>query len=113
MAASSKYFDAEDFNHWKRKQGSAYRIPPRANFIAAANFIRNFFDDKKMNWATMLSLAMACLGSRRDMSDIHILYDDRDFQRIKMKLETNQRYEAKSMQRDFKLTVAECDCPKA
>lgn len=90
--ASSKYFDVEEFNSWKRKQGSVYRIPPRANFIAAANFMRNFFEDKKMNWAAMLGLAMACLGSRRDMPDIHIVYDDRDFPRIKSKLDSNQRY---------------------
>ena len=93
MAATSKYFDVGEFNLGKRKQGSAYRLPPRPNYIAAANYIRNFFDDKKMNWATMLSLAMACLGSRREMADIHIVYDDRDFLRIKLKLETNPRYD--------------------
>jgi len=98
MAASSNYFDVEDFNNWKRKQGSAYRLPPRANFVAAANYIRNFFDDKKMNWASMLGLAMACLGSRREMPDIHIVYEDKDFQRIKLKLETNPRYDHSSAQ---------------
>jgi hypothetical protein len=93
MAANSKYFDVDELNKQKRKLGSAYRIPPRANFVAAANFIRYFFDDKKMNWATMLGLAMACLGSRREMPDIHIVYDNRDYQRIKRKLESNQRYD--------------------
>ncbi|KAF2690466.1 hypothetical protein K458DRAFT_105955 [Lentithecium fluviatile CBS 122367] len=91
MATNSKYYDVEEFNNWKRKQGSAYRTPPRANFVAAANYMRNFLEGKKFNWAAMLGLAMACLGSRREMSDLHIVYDDRDFHRIKVKLEADQR----------------------
>lgn len=91
MAGSPRNFDVEDFNKWKRRQGSSYRIPPRANFMAAANYIRNFFESKKLNWAAMMGLAMACLGSRREMLDIHVVYDDRDLNRIKMKLEVDPR----------------------
>lgn len=92
MGETWKYYDVEDFNNWKRKQGKAYRIPPRANFLAAANHIKEFFEKRKLNWAAMGGLAMLCLGSRREMPDIHIVYDDRDFQRIKSKLEGDHRY---------------------
>lgn len=87
-----KYYDVESFKEWKRKQGKAYKSPPRANFFAAANHIKNLLDGKKINWAVFGSLAMLCLGSRREMPDIHITYDDRDFQRLKIKLEADQRY---------------------
>jgi len=91
MGGVQKYYDVEDFNRWKRKQGSAYRIPPRANLLAATDYVRKFFDARKSNWAAMGSLAMLCLGSPRVIPDIHVVYDDRDFQRIRMKLETDPR----------------------
>jgi hypothetical protein len=92
MGENWKYYDVEDFNAWKRKQGKAFKSPPRANFLAAAHYIRAFLDGKKFNWAAMCGLAMLCLGYRRDMQDIHIVYDDRDFKRILSKLESEQRY---------------------
>lgn len=92
MGDNVKYYSVEDYVNWKRKQGKDLRSPPRANFLAAANYIRNLFDGKKFNWAAMGGLAMLCLGSRREMADIHIVYDDRDFQRIQAKLEADSRY---------------------
>lgn len=92
MGDNWKYYDVDGFNKRKREQGNTYRIPPRANFLLAANYIKNFLDGKKFNWAAMGGLAMLCLGSRREMLDIHIVYDDRDFQRIRAKLEGDQRY---------------------
>jgi hypothetical protein len=112
MAANGKYFDVEEFNNWKRKHGAS-NIPPRANFVAAANYIRNFFDARKFNWAAMLGLAMACLGSRREMPDLHIVYDDMDFQRIKMKLEADQRYVVDYQCCAFGPDGAGCDYPTA
>ncbi|KAF1948886.1 hypothetical protein CC80DRAFT_528745 [Byssothecium circinans] len=91
MGENWKHFDAADFTSWKKKQGSAYKSPPRANFLVAANHIRNVLEGKKINWAVMGGLAMMCLGSSRDMPDIHIVYDDREFSRIKMKLESDRR----------------------
>ncbi|KAF2645955.1 hypothetical protein P280DRAFT_503972 [Massarina eburnea CBS 473.64] len=91
MGEDRKTFDVADFNHWKRKQGSAYKSPPRANLLAATNHIRNVLEGKKINWAVVGSLAMLCLGSRRSMPDIHVVYDDREFSRIKLKLESDRR----------------------
>ncbi|KAF2789559.1 hypothetical protein K505DRAFT_420395 [Melanomma pulvis-pyrius CBS 109.77] len=91
MGEDWKYYSVEDYNTWKRKQGRNFRSPPRANYLAAANHIKNILDGKKLSWAATCGLAMLCLGSRRDMPDIHIVYDDRDFQRIKTKLEADKR----------------------
>jgi hypothetical protein len=92
MVEDWKYYNLEEYISWKRKQGQNFRKPPRANFLAAANYVRNFFDGKKLNWAAFGGLSMLCLGSRREMSDIQVVYDDRDFERIKAKLQTDQRY---------------------
>ncbi|PSN62320.1 hypothetical protein BS50DRAFT_502737 [Corynespora cassiicola Philippines] len=75
----------------KREPERDSRIPPRANFLAAANYMKNLFDGKKFNWAAMGGLALLCLGARRDMFEIQIVYEDRDFNRIKPKLEADQR----------------------
>lgn len=39
----------------------------------------------------MGGLEMLCLGYRREMPDVHIAYDDKDFNRVKAKLEADQR----------------------
>jgi len=96
MGEDWKYYNVDEYNNWKRKQGSNFRSPPRANYVAAATHIRDLFDSKKLSWAAMCSLAMLCLGSRRDMPDLHIIYDDKDFQRIKTKLEADKRQVQKS-----------------
>lgn len=91
MGEDWKYYDVQEYNSWKRKQGKNFKCPPRANFLAAANHIRTLLDGKKINWAAAGGLAMLCLGSYREMPDIHLVYDDGAFQRIKDKLESNQR----------------------
>ncbi|KAF2010075.1 hypothetical protein BU24DRAFT_467562 [Aaosphaeria arxii CBS 175.79] len=88
---TGNYYSVEEYNSWKRKLGANYRSPPKANFLAAATYIRNLLDGKKMNWAAIGGLAMLCLGSRREMPDIHIVYEDRDYNKIKMKLEADPR----------------------
>jgi hypothetical protein len=40
----------------------------------------------------MGGLEMLCLGYRREMPDLQIAYDDKDFHKIKSKLEHDQRY---------------------
>ncbi|KAH7130386.1 hypothetical protein B0J11DRAFT_401866, partial [Dendryphion nanum] len=89
MGETPSYYSVDYYNNWKSKQRR--RGPPRANFLAAATFIRNLLDGKKINWAAMGGLAMLCLGSRRDMPDMHIVYEDREFERIKTKLEADPR----------------------
>ncbi|KAF2728310.1 hypothetical protein EJ04DRAFT_538491 [Polyplosphaeria fusca] len=91
MGRIDGYYDVEDFKRWKRSQGSAFKCPPRANFLAAANHMRNLMDGKSINWAAMGGLAVLCLGSRREMPDIHIVYDAKDFQKLQKKLESDQR----------------------
>lgn len=90
MAKSAKYYNPDDFNEYKRKQGKC--VPPVANVLAAAEHIKTLFDAKKFTWAFMGGLAMLCLGYKREMPDLHIAYEDRDFERLKAKLATDQRY---------------------
>ncbi|KAJ4351576.1 uncharacterized protein N0V89_006919 [Didymosphaeria variabile] len=91
MGEDQKYYDVDDYLRWKRSQGKNNKVAPRPNLLAAATWLRRFFDARKTNWAAMGSLAMLCLGARREIPDIHIVYDDKDFQRIKMKLQADPR----------------------
>jgi hypothetical protein len=90
MARSAKYYNVEDFNNYKRKQEKC--LPPRQNVLAAARHIQKLFDAKKFTWGFMGGLAMLCLGYKREMPDLHVAYDDKDFERIISKLEADQRY---------------------
>jgi hypothetical protein len=92
MSEDRKYYDVDDYLKWKRSQGKNNKVAPRQNLLAAASWLRKFFDARKTNWAATGSLAMLCLGARREIPDIHIVYDDKDFQRIRMKLQTDPRY---------------------
>ncbi|KAJ4301594.1 hypothetical protein N0V90_003687 [Kalmusia sp. IMI 367209] len=65
MGANQKYYDVDEFNRWKRNKGKANKIAPRPNLLAAANWVRKFFDARKTNWAALGSLAMLCLGTRK------------------------------------------------
>lgn len=94
MGENQRHYDVEDYKKWKRRGGKAVKVAPRANLLAAASWLRRFFEARKTNWAVMGSLAMLCLGARREMPDIHVVYDDKDFQRIKMKLQSDPRYAA-------------------
>ncbi|KAF2180060.1 hypothetical protein K469DRAFT_693527 [Zopfia rhizophila CBS 207.26] len=91
MTETWKYYDVDEYKAWKTKQGKDFKSPPRANFLAAATYVKNLLDSKNFNWAAICGLAMLCLGSRREMPDIHIVFDDKDFQRLKRKLEADQR----------------------
>lgn len=50
------------------------------------------FDAKRFTWGFMGGLAMLCLGYKREMPDLHIAYDDKDFNRIKAELSYDPRY---------------------
>ncbi len=90
MAGGKMYYNVEAYNKQKQQQGN--RVIPEANFFAAANHVRDIFEGKQLPYGVMGGLEMFCLGHRRIMPDLHIAYDDRDFARIKTKLETDQRY---------------------
>ena len=90
MATKMRYFNVDEYNRHKRQQG--FRVPPEANFLAAASHMRDIFEAKKLAYGFMGGFAMLCLGNRRAMPDLHIAYDDRDFAKIKSKLEADQRY---------------------
>ncbi|KAF2268835.1 hypothetical protein CC78DRAFT_354342 [Lojkania enalia] len=91
MGENVKYYNVEDFNIWRRKQGRNLKSPPRANFLAAANHVKNLLDGKSINWAAFGGLAILCLGSHREMPDIHIVYDAQDFPKIQKRLELDRR----------------------
>jgi hypothetical protein len=50
------------------------------------------FENKKFTYAIMGELAMLCLGHGCEMRDVFIAYDDKDYNRIKKKLESDRRY---------------------
>jgi hypothetical protein len=75
----------------KSKQEQSFRIPPRANLLAAASHIRALFDAKKFTWSFLGGLEILCLGYRREQPDLHIVYDSKDFERIRKKLEGDRR----------------------
>ena len=97
MADKLKYYNVEEYNKQKRQPGKDIRVSPRANFLAAANHIRDLFESKKFTYGFVGGLEMLCLGYRREMPDLHIAYDDRDFNRIKVKLEADKRYASSSL----------------
>jgi hypothetical protein len=92
MANKMGYYNVEDFLKQKQQQKNQIVVPPKANFLATANHLRKLLDGKKFTYAVMGGLEMLCLGYRREMPDLQIAYDDKDFQRIKAKLEADPRY---------------------
>jgi hypothetical protein len=92
MESRVGFYNVEEYMKHKRTQEIRLRIPPRNNFFAAANYIRNLFENKKIGYGFMGGLAMLCLGHRRDMPDLQIAYDDKDFHRIKFKLDGDRRH---------------------
>lgn len=109
MGKSWKYYNADEFNNRKRLLGKNFRAPPTANVLAAANHIKNVFDAKKVNWAAMGALVIFCLGSRRELSDVHIVYDDRDFEKLHKKLDADKRYGCSCFIQQS-LTFSVCGC---
>jgi|TARA_R110002003_G_scaffold12_1_gene803 hypothetical protein len=112
MASKMGYYNVEDYLKQRRQQ-EKIRVPPKANFLAAVNHIRNMFEGKKFTYGVMGGLEMLCLGYRREMPDLQIAYDDRDFHRIKAKLESDQRYALESTSTRLKLTMVVSVCQKA
>lgn len=92
MGEDQKYYDVEDYKRWKKGRGQKNPVAPRPNLLAAVSWLRRFFEARKTNWAAMGSLAMLCLGARREIPDIHIVYDDKEFQSIRRKLQSDARY---------------------
>lgn len=90
MPKPAQHYNVDDFKDYKRKQGKC--LPPRNNVLAAASHIQALFNAKKFTWGFMGGLAMLCLGYKREMPDLHISYDDKDFERLKSKLESDKRY---------------------
>ncbi|KZM25928.1 uncharacterized protein EKO05_0009076 [Ascochyta rabiei] len=89
MARSTKYYNADDFDDYKRKRGKC--LPARTNLLAAACHVQTLFDTKKFTFGFMGGFAMLCHGYKREMPDLHIAYDDNDFDRLRSKLESDQR----------------------
>ncbi|KAF1830984.1 hypothetical protein BDW02DRAFT_601183 [Decorospora gaudefroyi] len=75
----------------KRQEKKRAGVPPQANLIAAASYVRQFFESKRFTYAIMGGFEMLCIGHCREMSDLHIAYDDKDFSRIKAKLAKDKR----------------------
>lgn len=90
MAKSCGYYNVTDYNDYKRSHGKC--LPPRINILTAACHIQELFDAKKLTYGFMGGLPMLCLGYKREMPDLHIAYDAKDFERLKSKLENNRRY---------------------
>jgi hypothetical protein len=74
------------------RQEKEMPIPPQANILAAASHVRRLFENKKFTYAIMGELAMLCLGHRCEVRDVLIAYDDKDYNRIKKKLDADRRY---------------------
>lgn len=86
------YYNVESFTKLKMQKEKGVKVPPQANVLAAANHMRGFFEGKKFAYAFFGGLEMMCLGHRRELLDLHVTYDHIDFQKIKAKLEKDQRY---------------------
>ncbi|KAL1652945.1 hypothetical protein SLS61_004566 [Didymella pomorum] len=89
MAKSAAYYNVADFNEYKRKHGKC--LPPLVNVLTAACHFQEFLDAKKITYGFIGGLPMLCLGYKREMPDLHIAYDAKDFERLKSKLENNHR----------------------
>jgi hypothetical protein len=92
MATKNGYHNVGPVNKQQRGQGRVSRIPPQTNVVAAASYIRQLFERKNFSYGLMGGLEMLCLGHRREIPDVHIAYDDKDFSRIRAKLEKDHRY---------------------
>lgn len=91
MADKMKYYNVTDFTKQKQQQEPNTRIPPEANFFAATNHVRSILEKKKLVHGFLGGLGMLCLGYRRPMLDLHVVYDNKDFDQIKKKLEADRR----------------------
>ncbi|KAF3003550.1 hypothetical protein E8E13_005969 [Curvularia kusanoi] len=89
MGKPAAYYNSDDFNKYKKTQGKC--IPPRSNVLAAACHIQALFDTKRFTYGFLGGLPMLCMGYKREMPDLHVAYDDRDFDRLTAKLGSDRR----------------------
>jgi hypothetical protein len=87
----------EQSNGQQRAQGRVSQVPPQVNVIAAASYVRQVFEHKRFTYGIMGGIEMLCLGHRREIPDVHIAYDDKDFNRMKAKLGKDHRYASKTV----------------
>ncbi|KAL5113317.1 hypothetical protein ACEQ8H_008812 [Pleosporales sp. CAS-2024a] len=85
------YYNMESVLRQKRLQGNEIKAPPMENILAAAEYVRKLFDGKRFNHAFMGRFAMLCLGHKRHVFDLQVTYDDKDFYKIKSKLNSDHR----------------------
>ena len=90
MGKSATYYNLDDFNTYKKAQGKC--LPPRNNVLAAACHIQALLDAKKFTYGFLGGLPMLCLGCKREMPDLHVAYEERDFERLQKKLGSDRRY---------------------
>lgn len=91
MASKTGYYNVEDYQK-KLHHAKGVMAPPKVNILAAAYHIRCLFEGKNFAYGIFGGLAMLCLGYQREQPDLHIAYDDKDFFRLKAKLEADRRY---------------------
>lgn len=92
MGSKMGHYNVDDFIQQKGQQDKEVKILPKTNLLAAADHIRKLFEGKKYDYAFMGGLEMLCLGHQRELPDLQIAYDDKDFHKMKSKLESDQRY---------------------
>lgn len=92
IAGKMAYHNVEEPNKRRRQQEYEPRILPLANTIAAATRIRQLFESKKLSYGILGGLEMLCLGHQREISGLHIAYEDKDSDRIRAKLQADRRY---------------------
>ncbi|KAH4046282.1 hypothetical protein HBI56_172700 [Parastagonospora nodorum] len=90
MGSKMGYYNVDGFIKQKG-QDKEVKMLPTTNLLAAADHIRKLFEGKKFGYAFMGGLEMLCLGHRRESPDLQIAYDDKDFHKMKSKLESDQR----------------------
>lgn len=66
-------------------------MPHQANILAAASYVRHTFENKKFAYSILGGFQMFCLGNGREVSDLHFAYEDKDFNRIKKKIDSDRR----------------------
>ena len=86
---------------------------PQANILAAASYVRQIFESKKLAYSILGGFQMFCLGNGREVSELHFAYEDKDFNRIRKKIESDRRYVNSSFVRATLLTAIAFDRPRA
>jgi hypothetical protein len=88
----NQYYNLEDYNAWKRNRGLKYRALPWPNFLCAVDYVTGVLDGHGVTWAAVGGLSMLCLGQTRNMFDLQIIYNRREFRKLECVLESDRRY---------------------